>query len=148
MIDLFLWFACIAYAIEYTFFLFGQRRVPGVRRQIPQAFPRVSVVVAARNEARNIEQCLASLARQDYPADLLQIVAVDDESEDSTHALMLDEASKHDRRIDIVSTHNVESTARGKARAIAHGIDHATGEIILLTDADCIAPTTWARATV
>lgn len=148
MIELFLWFACIVYAIEYTFFIFGQRRVPGVRRMIPQAYPRVSIVVAARNEARNIERCLSSLVMQDYDPARLQIVAVDDESDDATRALMLDVARAHVGLIEVLSTHDLNSPARGKARAIAHGIDHATGDIILLTDADCIAPSTWARACV
>jgi cellulose synthase/poly-beta-1,6-N-acetylglucosamine synthase-like glycosyltransferase len=148
MIVPFLWFACAVYAIEYTFFVFGQRRVPRLERRIPERFPRLSIVVAARNEARNIARCLESLLAQDYPADRLQIVAVDDESEDATRAIMREVSGDHDERLSIVCTHDERSNARGKARAIAQGIDHATGEIILLTDADCVAPATWARSVV
>ena len=48
--------------------------------------PTVAVVVAARNEARNIDACLAHLARQDYPGELTQVAVVDDASEDDTAA--------------------------------------------------------------
>lgn len=146
MIELFLWLACILYAAEYSYFLVGLRRVPRLPRSATTDYPRLSILVAARNEARNIESCLRSLINQDYPADRLQIIAVNDESEDATLELMHGVASSSGRAIDIMTTHPDDARVRGKARAIAQGIDVANGEIILLTDADCVAPPTWARA--
>jgi 1,2-diacylglycerol 3-beta-glucosyltransferase len=148
MIESFLWFACIVYAIEYTFFLLGQRRVPRLARMPRAAYPPLTILVAARNEAHNIGRCLETLLAQDYPAERLQIIAVDDDSDDATLEIMHEASREHGGRLSIVRTHEEESHARGKARAIAQGIDHATGEIILLTDADCIAPPTWARAAI
>ncbi|MCC6186597.1 MAG: glycosyltransferase, partial [Chitinophagaceae bacterium] len=49
---------------------------------------RISVVVAARNEALHIERCVASILAQDYPAHLVEIIVVDDCSTDSTLALL------------------------------------------------------------
>src|SRR5688572_21945276 len=99
MIELFLWLACILYAVEYTYFLVGLRRVRRLRRESPVEYPRLSILVAARNEARNIERCLHSLLAQDYPGDRLQIIAVNDESEDATHALMEAVASERSGRL-------------------------------------------------
>ena len=48
----------------------------------------VSVIVAARNEAANIKQCLTSLDRLDYPKELLEIYIVNDRSEDETHKII------------------------------------------------------------
>jgi cellulose synthase/poly-beta-1,6-N-acetylglucosamine synthase-like glycosyltransferase len=148
MIESFLWFACTLYAIEYTFFLFGQRRIPRLPRSARATYPQLTILVAARNEARNIRRCLEALLAQDYPDDRLQIIAVDDDSDDATRAIMHEVSDRHRNRVTVVATHEEHSHARGKARAIAQGIDHATGEIILLTDADCVAPPTWARGAV
>ena len=66
--------------------------VPGVRggaastdRASPRPTPHVSVVVPARNEARNIEECIGSLLRSDY--DDFDVILVDDRSTDGTGAL-------------------------------------------------------------
>lgn len=148
MIEQFLWFACILYALEYTAFLAGQRRIARLARRVPASYPTISVIVAARNEARNIERCLESLLAQDYPRDRIELITVDDESTDATRAIMRDVSCRNGDRITVVATREEPSRARGKARAIAQGIDHARGEIVLLTDADCVAPPSWARATV
>lgn len=49
--------------------------------------PRVTVIVPARNEASNIERCLRSLLAQNYPADRLSVIVVDDQSIDGTAAI-------------------------------------------------------------
>lgn len=148
MIESFLWLACSLYALEYSFFLLGQRRVPMLERAAPVIWPRVTILVAARNEAANIARCLDSLLAQDYPAERLQIVAVDDDSEDETGALMRASAAGAAGRLTVVTTRDDASPVRGKARAIAQGLDEATGDIVLLTDADCVAPPTWTTAAV
>jgi cellulose synthase/poly-beta-1,6-N-acetylglucosamine synthase-like glycosyltransferase len=104
--------------------------------------------VAARNEEGNIERCLRALADQDYPSDRIRIIAVNDESEDMTLAIMERVARENAGRITVISTLPEVSHARGKARAIAQGIDISTGEIILMTDADCMPPRQWARSVV
>lgn len=58
------------------------------RGTLPSPAPRVSVLVPARNEARNIEPCVRSLLAQDYPAAALEIIVLDDQSEDATPAIL------------------------------------------------------------
>jgi cellulose synthase/poly-beta-1,6-N-acetylglucosamine synthase-like glycosyltransferase len=148
IIEAFLYLSCILYAAEYALFLVGLRRVHRLPRAVPPVYPSLSVVVAARNEAANIERCLGALLRQDYPPERLQIILVNDESEDRTLRLAERVADENPGRLTILTTTPEETEARGKALAIAQGIDHATGEIILLTDADCAPPAVWARSAV
>jgi chlorobactene glucosyltransferase len=46
--------------------------------------PNISLIVPARNEGQNLQRCLDSLLRQDYPQDRLNIIVVDDNSTDDT----------------------------------------------------------------
>lgn len=148
MIEIFLIVACVVYVLHYSLAWIGLRRSRRLRRRVPEVYPMISVVVAARNEEANIERCIGMLLAQDYPADRMQIVAVNDDSDDRTLSIIERLARDHPGRITIVCTTHEQTHARGKARAIAQGMDHATGEIILLTDADCAPPRPWARAVV
>ncbi len=107
---------------------------------------KVSVVVAAKDEEKNLPACLDSLARIDYPKDLLEIIVVNDQSSDRTPAIVdaFMENHKFIKRIDSVD----DRVMRGKANALSQGIDAATGEFIFLTDADCSVPPTWLTGTL
>ena len=111
--------------------------------------PTVSVVVTARNEARDLPRCLASLAALDYPADRLQLVLVNDRSTDRTGELLDAFAARHrDRHLGTVVLHTAQLPPNGleaKAHGLAHGMAYATGEWILITDADAAVPRGWAR---
>src|SRR5690348_13201748 len=50
------------------------------------SFPSVSVIVPARNEEREIERCLVSILKQNYPN--FEVIAIDDCSTDSTYDKM------------------------------------------------------------
>lgn len=109
--------------------------------------PLVSIVVAARNEAHNLPRLLSSLTAQDYPAEKLEIIVVDDRSEDETWSLLEEAARRHTNIISLRVT-DVLPTVAPKKRALDLAIRSAKGEIILLTDADCTPPPTWARTMV
>jgi cellulose synthase/poly-beta-1,6-N-acetylglucosamine synthase-like glycosyltransferase len=107
--------------------------------------PSVSVVLSARNESRDLPRCLAALAALDYPRDRLQLVLVNDRSTDDTGPLLEAHAAAHP---DVLVLHTAQLPDNGleaKARGLAHGIAHASGEWILITDADAAVPATWAR---
>lgn len=148
LLEIILYSVCALYALEYLFFTFGLRKTfrnRGADTGATADLPTVTIVVAARNEEQNIASCLESLAVQNYPSEKLQIIAVNDESDDDTLGIMKGVARRSEGAVTVVSTIPENSGIMGKARAIAQGIDHATGELILLTDADCIAPPTWTR---
>ena len=96
-----------------------------------RVWPSVSVIVAGRNEAASIEACIESLLDQNYPG--LEIIIVDDHSEDATYEI----ARRHARRGSIRVIRNREISGRtGRPTASNLGLRMATGEFIVSLDAD------------
>jgi len=54
----------------------------------PHPTPHVTIIIPARNEELNIERCVSSFLKQSYPRDRLEIIVVDDNSTDSTAAVV------------------------------------------------------------
>jgi cellulose synthase/poly-beta-1,6-N-acetylglucosamine synthase-like glycosyltransferase len=111
--------------------------------------PKVSVVIPARDEEHNICSLLDSLLDAEYPPELLQIIIVNDLSEDRTRELAQSYQGrfKCDFLVVDVPT-DADRRLLGKIRPLSYGIDKATGEIILMTDADCTVPRGWVKAMV
>ncbi len=107
---------------------------------------KVSVIVAARNEEYTISSCLRALVNQSYPAINMEIIVVDDVSEDTTavHIKRFCEQYSFIKHI----TLSGEDGAYGKKKAIQKAMEQATGEVILTTDADCIMGMDWMRIMV
>lgn len=114
------------------------------RWQEPQVRPSVSVVVPARNEESNLESCITSIALSTYPRELLEVIVVNDRSTDSTATIANDLAKQWDFVKVVHRTEDsVEQNLQGKAGALQAGMDIAQGEILLLTDGDCMVSNTW-----
>jgi cellulose synthase/poly-beta-1,6-N-acetylglucosamine synthase-like glycosyltransferase len=110
-----------------------------------EALPKVSIMVAARNEAVNILRCLQALEELDYPKQHLQILIGNDQSTDDTAQIIQDFIvdKPYFQLIDIEQ--NI-GKARGKANVLAHLVQAAQGEYWLITDADIAVPTHWVQA--
>ena len=109
--------------------------------------PRVSIIVAARNEEENIEACVRSLGALDYPHDLLDVIIADDRSTDRTPEIVSQFASTH-TYIRLLPVGPDGDLPPGKANAVTCAADVARGEILMFTDADCEVRPTWVRDTV
>ncbi|MFA4838422.1 MAG: glycosyltransferase [Candidatus Neomarinimicrobiota bacterium] len=107
--------------------------------------PFVSVVIAAKNEEKQMDRLLASLAEQDYPADRYEIIIVDNESEDRTLEV-LNEAARTNPKLQVLSTRGIATDLTHKKAAMNIGIEHAKGEIILTSDADGEVGPGWISA--
>jgi glycosyltransferase involved in cell wall biosynthesis len=106
--------------------------------------PFVSVVVAARNEERNVEAAACSLLAQSYPS--LEIIAVDDRSTDRTGAI-LDARAAEEPRLKVMHVRELPAGWLGKNHALWLGAAAARGEWLLFADADVImAPDAVSRA--
>lgn len=108
---------------------------------------KVSVVIPARNEANNIEHCINSVLNQTYPQRLLEIWIMDDASDDETAAIAGAYAAKHPQ----VKVHTLANNPHSRAhkkRAVEKGIELATGQLIVATDADCTHPSLWIESLV
>lgn len=109
-------------------------------RQIAQ-HPFVSVIVPARNEEATIAECIRSILANTYPH--YELIVVDDQSTDSTLAIVQSLKERIAPNLKIISTTGSMGNLTGKARALAAGFEAAHGEIFLVTDADCRVPPTW-----
>ncbi len=105
--------------------------------------PDITVVVAARNEEDNILECLRSLDNLIYQQEKIEIIIVDDYSEDRTFEIAKD-FIKGKSKFKLIKPSKDFGEVKGKARAISNAIEIAKGEIILTTDSDCVVSPTWA----
>ncbi|HMQ68690.1 MAG TPA: glycosyltransferase [Ignavibacteria bacterium] len=119
-----------------------------LKKSKPADYPRVSVIVACRNESENIERCINSLAKTEYPSELMEIILVNDNSTDDTYEKMII-ASKGNPVFKIINTNvNQSQNLKGKANALDTAIKICTGDYIVSTDADCEVGPYWVRETV
>lgn len=109
--------------------------------------PKVSVIIAARNEELNLEQCLISLSNQDYPENLYDVYIIDDRSEDETRKIASRFADQQPN-FNLIVVDEVPLNVSPKKNAIQKGIDASDGEIIMTTDADCSPPEGWISGIV
>lgn len=121
----------------YIFFttLYNLRRMPRLPSgdALPADLPLVSVLIPARNEARNIRACLESLVAQDYPN--LEILVLDDDSSDETAAIVRGIAANHSR-VRLLTGRPLPPDWHGKAWACYQLGEEAQGEWLLFADAD------------
>jgi len=97
-------------------------------------YPSVTVLIPARNEEKVIGRILRRMTELTYPKEKLQVIVIDDGSEDKTGAIAGLFADQYDF-IGVIHRSPHEG-GRGKASALNAGLKHAKGEIILCFDAD------------
>lgn len=109
--------------------------------------PFISVIIAARNEKGRIEKCLDRLTELDYPKHHLEIILADDASTDGTRDIIARYCEENDSW-QAVFISEKSGGLRGKKNALRQGTALARGEIIFVTDADCMVPEGWLREMV
>jgi cellulose synthase/poly-beta-1,6-N-acetylglucosamine synthase-like glycosyltransferase len=109
-----------------------------------QEFPSATVLVAARNEEDTIGPCLESLTRQDYPGSF-DILVLNDSSSDRTAAVVRDAMTRNPRVRLLEVTPATDGTA-AKKHALAAGVAATDGDLVFVTDADCVVPPGWMRS--
>jgi cellulose synthase/poly-beta-1,6-N-acetylglucosamine synthase-like glycosyltransferase len=104
---------------------------------VPTHFPLVTVVIPARNEAKNVLNCLEAIFAQDYPN--YEVIVADDHSVDQTAAIVCQTKA----RLILMKDYPSATGVAFKKHAIEAAIAVSNGEIIVTTDADCIVPPQW-----
>ncbi len=108
---------------------------------------KVSVIIAAKNEEKNMPFLLTSLMNQTYAKELYEVIIADDGSDDKTAEIVMQFKEKWDN-INLIRVQNREEVISPKKNALAQGINASSGEIILCTDADCVVGKFWIEAMV
>lgn len=98
-------------------------------------FPMLSIIVPARNEERQIETCVRSLLAQRHAN--LEVLVVDDQSEDATHAI-IERLQRDDTRLRCIVGAPLPEGWVGKPWALAQGAQASRGDWMLFTDADTV----------
>ncbi|MFH1283389.1 MAG: glycosyltransferase family 2 protein [bacterium] len=96
-------------------------------------WPKLSIIISARNEAVSINQSITTLLKQDYPN--FEIILIDDRSTDQTGEI-IDSLAKSDARIHPISIKELPDRWLGKVHALHTGMQMVGGDWLLFTDAD------------
>ncbi len=113
-------------------------------REPAAGWPRLAVVIAARDEEAMIARAVRSLLDQDYPD--LELIVVDDRSSDRTGAI-LDDLARDEPRLEVVHVDRLPEGWLGKTHAMQRGADETFAPWILFTDGDVVfAPGALRRA--
>lgn len=99
----------------------------------------VTLIIAARNEADNIKDCLEAVLAQTYPTTLLEVLVVNDHSEDETAGIVNSFQEKHLHLL------HLPEAKTGKKQAIQMAIEQSKGHLIVTTDADCVMKKDWLK---
>ena len=90
-------------------------------------YPRITLLIAAYNEGKNIAETFRGITGQDYPAEI-HIIVVDDGSTDDTVEVL--------RSFSLDNLQILQASHGGKANALNEGLKHVTDDIVVCIDAD------------
>ena len=136
-------FGLVLFGLIASFWIFhglrvayGAWQLPWIKEIAPAAdsdCPRVSILFAARDEQEKLPAALETLSALDYPH--LEIIAVDDRSQDAT-GRVLDEFARSHPRLHVVHVAQLPPGWLGKPHGLQKAYEASTGEWLLFTDAD------------
>jgi len=124
--------AILAYVyVGYPLLVYVAARITRATVNKASHQPRVSILIAAYNEAAHIDATIANKLALDYPADRLQIIVVSDGSTDGTDGIVAEYASRGVMGLR-------QEPRNGKTSALNLALAQATGEIIVFADANSL----------
>lgn len=109
--------------------------------------PKVSILIAARNEEAGIRETLDSVMKQDYRG-FWEVWVADDRSTDDTPKILAEYAAKYPEKFNVLTIKEIPEGASPKKFALSQMIDACNGEVLCLTDADCIVKPSWVTGIV
>lgn len=138
---------CIAYCgliLLYRYWL----KIPAQTEDNKEnAGTHFTIIIPARNEENNIEKCIRSIAGNDYPQELYEIIIVDDFSTDNTAAIVSDLQSTFPFLRLVQLKDYVDGKINSyKKKAIETAVSFSNFDFILTTDADCTVSDGWLSA--
>jgi cellulose synthase/poly-beta-1,6-N-acetylglucosamine synthase-like glycosyltransferase len=149
---------CLLLIISYTaiiiYYAIAWLSLPNWQLATTQPLPKglanspitaqLSIIIPARNEEDNIGACIQSILNQSYSKNLYEIIVVNDHSTDATASIVKTFNEPNIKCIDLINFIGNETNSF-KKKGIEVGIAQANGELIITTDADCVAPPNWLQ---
>jgi poly-beta-1,6-N-acetyl-D-glucosamine synthase len=129
----------VLYSILIIYYWQSWLSIPTFTASQSPSHTSISVIIPARNEEKNIGALLTTLQQQTYPAQLFEVIVIDDHSEDNTAEIV-----KQYSNVKLLSLKD-DGINSYKKKAIETGIAAATGELIVTTDADCLPSENWLQ---
>lgn len=137
----------LVYGILINYYERAWKRIPSFPITACSPSTKVTVIIPARNEERNIGHCLDALSAQQYPASLLELIVVNDHSTDDTAGVVLRHPAANLRLVNLADHVDAPINAY-KKKAIEVAVSQAGGELVVTTDADCTAGAGWISSLV
>jgi len=135
----------LAYLGLYLFLLKGWKGIETYSLKSSNFKTSVSILIAARNEEDKIFSTISDILAQDYPADLFELIVVDDHSSDRTSEIVLSFA---DRGVKLIVLNENKPLNSYKKKAISEAIKFSDSELIVTTDADCRMGPDWLKTII
>jgi len=137
-------FFFIIYAALIFFYWYHWKQIPNFEAAEQSNSCFISVVIAARNEEDNLPVLLTAILAQTYPKNLFEVIIVDDFSTDNTQKNIHPFLNEFVR----VIYPDINKNYSSKKQAIEAGVMAASGELIVITDADCFPGPEWLQTII
>jgi cellulose synthase/poly-beta-1,6-N-acetylglucosamine synthase-like glycosyltransferase len=137
------------YLYLQLFFVRNWKKIP-IDTLTNNSNANVAIIIPARNEAQNISGVIQSILKQNYPKHLLEIIIVDDYSDDNTATFAQQCLQNQEIKYKILSLKDYvkDDIVAYKKSAIEYAVQQTNQEIIITTDADCIMKEDWIASIV
>lgn len=135
----------LSYVALILYYRRSWQQIPEYKPQTLKPKTKISVIIPARNEEKNIAACLDSVCNQSYPKELFEILVVDDHSTDNTVAIIKRYETQNVKLISLKDFVTAGELNSYKKKAIEIAVQRSSGKLIVTTDADCIVPKQWLQ---
>jgi len=134
-----------SYIITFAFLVIAINCYNGFKHQVKKQHiifskPKLSIIIAAKNEEENIISLFDSLEKSNYPTENFEVIIVDDNSSDNTAELVQSRVSGNNNYTFIKAGNKEFESKKG---ALSIGIKSAKYNFIVITDADCKPEPSW-----
>ena len=123
----------VAIQLFFYVFLFGKFSFTKIKK-IKKSYSPVSIIIASRNESKNLKENLPSILSQKYPN--FEVIIINDASTDESKTILEIFQNQHEH-LKVITLQHTNSYSGNKKNAISKGIELASNDHLLFTDADC-----------
>lgn len=140
----------VGYGLLLLWYAFGWKKLPAFIPSAPiSGRTHVTVIIPARDEEANLPSLLAALQSQTYPADLLEVIIIDDFSTDNTAQVVRSFSAPNIKLLRLSDHLDITQRLNSyKKKAIEMAMSQASGQLIVTTDADCVMGAKWIETLV